>query len=156
MNTETSWVNDPSLSEVKLTYSARPDAKDYPILDCPEDIYGYLSDAFDQNTLDYQEQFIVLLFNSTLRVIGWSKISAGGKSATVVDIPMVVQLALLSNASSVVIAHNHPDRTLRPSAADINLTKRIKKALDTLTIRLNDHLIITRGEYYSFKEHGRL
>ena len=156
MKTEPTVVNDPMLAEVKLTYSANPQDHDYPILDNPADVYGYLCDIWDNDKLELQEEFIVIILNNALRVLGWSKVSSGGKTATIVDVTMVIQIALLANAHAVVVAHNHPSGTMRPSTADINLTNRIKKSLDLMGITLHDHLIITRDQFYSFKENGLL
>ena len=156
MKTESTVVNDPMLAEVKLTYSANPQDHDYPILDNPADVYGYLCDIWDNDKLELQEEFVVIILNNALRVLGWSKVSSGGKTATIVDVTMVIQIALLANAHAVVIAHNHPGGTMRPSTADINLTNRIKKSLSLMGIALHDHLIIARDQYYSFKEHGQL
>lgn len=156
MKTEPTVVNDPMLAEVKLTYSANPQDHDYPILDNPSDVFGYLCDIWDNDKILLQEEFVVIILNNALRVLGWSKISSGGKSATIVDVTMVIQIALLANAHAVAVAHNHPSGAMRPSTADLNLTNRIKKSLTLMGITLHDHLIIARDQYYSFKEHGRL
>lgn len=156
MKTEQTVVNDPMLAEVKLTYSTKPKDHDYPIIDNPSDVYGYLCDIWDNEKLELQEEFMVIILNSALRALGWSKISTGGKTATIVDVSMVIQIALLANAHAVIIAHNHPSGTMRPSRADINLTNRITKSLDLMGITLHDHVIIARDQYYSFKEHGQL
>ena len=156
MNTETRMASSSKLAEVKLTYSAHPEQQDYPVLDSPDDVYGYLCDIWDTGKIELQEEFIVILLNNALRVLGWQKISRGSKSATIVDIPIVATTALLANASSIIIAHNHPSGLLHPSTQDRNLTFRIKKALSYLNIQLEDHLIITKSGYYSFKSKGLL
>lgn len=156
MKTEQTVVNDPMLAEIKLTYSSGAKNHDYPIIDNPADVYGYLCDIWEDGKLELQEEFIVIILNSALRALGWSKISTGGKTATIVDVAMVIQIALLANAHAVIIAHNHPSGTMRPSSADINLTNRINKSLKLMGITLHDHVIIARDQYYSFKEHRQL
>jgi DNA repair protein RadC len=94
--------------------------------------------------------------NHSKQVMSWSKISAGGRSATVVEVPSIVQLALLGNASSVILAHNHPSNQMKPSHADINLTNRVKKALQLFNIGLDDHIILTATGYVSFADRGLL
>jgi DNA repair protein RadC len=147
-------VKDPQLSEVKLSYTTSMHEQDRPILNGPEDVYGYLCDIWDMERLELQEEFIVVVMNGARKVLGWTKISMGGKSATIVDVSMIIQVAVLSNACSVILAHSHPSGTQQPSASDINLTRRIKDALNLIGITLDDHLILVPGNYYSFRDKG--
>lgn len=148
------WAVNPQLDEVELVYRTSTVNANKPQLCSPTEASDYLRSIWNQNRIELQEEFYVLLFNNALRVLGWSKISSGGRSATIVDVSYIVQLAVLSNASSVIIAHNHPSGTLKPSTADINLTKRIQKALQILSISLKDHIILSRQGYYSFLDHN--
>ena len=141
-------------AEVSLRYSPKADQSMLPKLCTPEDVYRFLLAIWDMDTLEISESFYVLLFNNKNKLLGWSKISLGSKSATVVDVSHVVTLALLGNASKVVIAHNHPSGETRASSADIKITGRILQALELHDITLNDHLIVTREEYYSFRENN--
>ncbi|MEX2564580.1 MAG: JAB domain-containing protein, partial [Cyclobacteriaceae bacterium] len=88
----------------------------------------FLRPLFDSDTIELQEQFVVLLLNPQKRCIGWSTISKGGSTATVVDPKQIFQIALKANASSIILAHNHPGGALIASRADIQLTKRLKQA----------------------------
>lgn len=88
--------------------------------------------------------------------MGWTKISTGGKSATVVEPSVIIQIALLTHAESILLAHNHPSGILKPSAADINLTKRILDAGKTLGISVEDHILLTDSDYYSFRRHQKV
>ena len=141
-------------AEVSLRYSPQADQSLLPKLNTPEEVYKFLLAIWDKDTLEISESFYVLLFNNKNKLLGWSRISLGSKSATVVDVTQVVTLALLGNASKVVIAHNHPSGETRASHADIKITGRILQALELHDIKLNDHLIVTREEYYSFCENG--
>ncbi len=69
---------------------------------------------------------------------------------------MVFATALKCLATSMIIAHNHPSGTLIPSQADLNLTKKIAEAGKLLDIALLDHIILTEGSYYSFRDEGDL
>ena len=80
--------------------------------------------------------------------------SKGGVSGTFVDAKLVFSVALKCNASSIIIAHNHPSSNLNPSEADKSLTKKLKSAGQFLDITLLDHLIITKDGYYSFSDDG--
>ena len=150
------WAVNPQLDEVELVYRTSTENANKPQLSSPEEVSDYLRSIWNQDHIELQEEFYVLLFNNAMRVLGWSKISSGGRSATIVDVSYIVQLAVLSNASSVIIAHNHPSGTLKPSTADINLTKRIQNALQILSITLKDHIILSRQGYYSFLDHNRM
>jgi len=150
------WAVNPQLDEVELVYRTSASNANKPQLSSPEEVSDYLRSIWNQDHIELQEEFYVLLFNNAMRVLGWSKISSGGRTATIVDVSYIVQLAVLSNASSVIIAHNHPSGTLKPSTADINLTKRIQNALQILSITLKDHIILSRQGYYSFLDHNRM
>ena len=150
------WSVDPCLSEVTLRYKGAADLSSRPKLSTPEQAYEYLLSLWDEDSIEMCESFYVLLFNNKRRALGWSKISLGSKTSTVVDVSQIVTLALLGNASNVIIAHNHPSGETNPSRADIRITGRIVQALELHDIKLDDHLIITRSEFYSFQENGLL
>ena len=69
---------------------------------------------------------------------------------------MIVQGALLSNATGIILAHNHPSGTLKPSKEDDRLTRRIVEAADIMNIRVNDHIILTSEGFYSYDDEGRI
>ena len=144
----------PHFAEVSLRYSPSADISSKPKLKYPEDVFRYLLNLWDLDSFEISETFYVLLLNNKKRLLGWSKISLGSKTATIVDVSQVVTLALLGNASTVVIAHNHPSGETHPSSADIRLTGRICQALELHDLKLDDHLIITREEFYSFAQNG--
>jgi len=154
--TKNNWLQDPQMAEVKITYNSNGNLEDKPILNTPEDVYEYLLSIWDLDRIEFQEFFYVLLFNNAMRCIGWHKLSMGGKNATIVDVSHLLIVAALGNASSVIVAHNHPSGAMKASKSDIRLTERIKKVLGTVGIDLNDHLIISRREYFSFNEQGML
>ena len=138
----------------KVQYSFEADPDHLPQITSPEQAYRYLLGLWDRDTIQYKEEFIILLLNSAKKCIGWSKISSGGSSATIVDPLMVIQVSALTNADSVILSHNHPSCRLKPSKSDINLTKRINSALKLVGVTLNDHLILSTHGYYSFRESG--
>ena len=155
-NISDNWTVDPHLQEVELVYRSTVDHSGKPQLCSPSEVHEYLKSIWNTDRIEHQEEFYVILLNNSMNVLGWSRISTGGRSATIVDVSYIVQLAALSNASSVIVAHNHPSGLLRPSSADINLTNRIQKALNILSINLNDHIIICRQGYYSFLDHKKM
>lgn len=102
------------------------------------------------------EEFWVLYLNNNMKVVHKSQLSKGGITGTVVDMRLVFKLAFEKNATSIILAHNHPSGSLKPSAADFEVTKKIIFAAQTLDIAVVDHLIITEYDYYSFKDAEKL
>jgi DNA repair protein RadC len=101
------------------------------------------------------EEFWIILLNRANRVISKEKISSGGVAGTVVDAKIIFRRALDGGpASSIILAHNHPSGNLKPSQADIEITKKLRKAGTTLDIAVLDHLIICGHAYYSFADEG--
>jgi DNA repair protein RadC len=141
-----------TVSEVSLKYQTQTTHKEKPKISTPEDAAQYLRSIWDEDTIELREEFVVVLLNSALRVTGWSKVSNGTKHATLVDTIPVAQIAILGNATSVLLCHNHPSGILQTSVADINLTKRLVKALKLFSISVNDHIILTRDNYLSLRE----
>lgn len=115
-----------------------------------------LRKCFDADTIEWCESFIVLALNRANKVVGFYKASSGGITGTVADPRMIMQYALLSNATSLILSHNHPSGNLRPSRADEELTNKIKGAATYLDIKILDHIIISDAGYYSFADEGLL
>lgn len=101
--------------------------------------------------LDHEEFWIMYLNNSN-RIIRKNQLSKGGITGTVVDVRIVLKKALECGATALVLAHNHPSGTLRPSEQDKELTKKLKIAGQSLDIKVIDHLIVTQKAYFSFAD----
>ena len=98
-----------------------------------------------------------MLLNNANKIIGYTTISEGGLTSTIVDVRIILQTALVSNATSIILTHNHPSGNPRPSGHDDNLTKKIKSACELMDIRLLDHIIVTPYDcFYSYCNEGRL
>lgn len=102
------------------------------------------------------EEFWALLLNQNSRLLKKVKLSSGGMTDTAVDIRMLMKEALIVGATQMIVCHNHPSGSMRPSNEDISLTEKIKEASQLLKIRLVDHVIVTDGAYYSFAEKGKI
>lgn len=113
-------------------------------------------DAFEQLKSMFtglmHEEFWVLYLNNANRIQHRFQLSKGGLTGTLVDIRLILKKALEISAVGLVLAHNHPSGNLRPSRADIQVTKKTKKAAALMDIRLLDHLIVHGAEYYSFAD----
>lgn len=92
----------------------------------------------------------MLFLNATNQVISWRCINTGTGSKTLFDIKLAMACALNCMASKIIIAHNHPSGILKPSAGDIAITEKLNYAAEVLDIKLVDHLIITKKDFYSF------
>jgi DNA repair protein RadC len=102
------------------------------------------------------EESWVLLLNNNLRLIRKVRLSTGGLTETLVDVRRVMKEVLQADATCFVLLHNHPSGSLRPSREDDRLTERVKRAAETLNVRLIDHMIVTDGGYYSYQDEGRI
>lgn len=102
------------------------------------------------------EEFWVLHLSRSNRVISRDCISRGGTAGTVVDIKLLLKSAIDRLSSSIILVHNHPSGTLKPSVEDDSLTARIKAGASMLDIRVLDHVIIAPTGYFSYNDEGKL
>ncbi len=142
------------IAEVELIYKTKIKASERPKLRTSKDAADLLKHCWDENKIDFIEQFKVLFLNRANRVLGIFEASTGGVTGTVVDPKIVFVAALKANACNIIISHNHPSGNLQPSKADIELTEKIKMAGQFLEIKLFDHIIVSSEGYYSFADEG--
>lgn len=102
------------------------------------------------------EECHVLLLSQSSTVIDSVRIGVGGLTETVVDVRLILREALLKRATSLILCHNHPSGSLRPSVHDDRLTRQVQEAAQLLNIRFNDHIIFTDDGYYSYADEGKL
>lgn len=142
------------VSEIDVSYRPKFKVSERPRVTCSKDIYEILFNNWDLNKLEYVEQFKILLLNRGNKVIGIYEVSTGGMAGTIADPKVIFSAALKCTAASIVLTHNHPSGNLKPSQADINLTRKIKAGGELLDIAVLDHLIITAEGYFSFADEG--
>ncbi len=145
-----------TVNEVKLSYKLKQKASERPKVFDSNSVYKVLLNCYDADTIEYRESFKLLLLNRNNKVLGVMNVSEGGISETVVDVRLILQAVLLSNASHVVISHNHPSGNLKPSKGDDNVTNKIRKACEAIDVLLYDHIIVTSESYYSYADEGQL
>jgi len=122
-------------------------------ISCSKDIF----DIMQPHLIDIpHEEFWIILLNRANHVIKKNQISSGGIAGTVVDVRLIFKIALENLSNSMILIHNHPSGNLKPSQADIDLTKKLKSAGIMMDIPVLDHLIITEKEYFSFADEGIL
>lgn len=102
------------------------------------------------------EEFWIVYVNNSNKVIQKNQLSKGGITGTLVDVRLALKIALEVGATGIILAHNHPSGTLKPSEADKQLTSKLSIAAKSLDIKVLDHLIITENAYFSFADESIL
>jgi DNA repair protein RadC len=126
---------------------------DRPMVRDSSGVAGYLRAHFQDLV---HEVFAVVFLNRANRIINWEVVSSGGITGTVADPRIILKKALESGAVGLILCHNHPSGSLRPSTADQELTNKIREAARFLDIRLLDHVIVSQEGYFSFADEGLL
>lgn len=102
------------------------------------------------------EEFWIIYLNNSNKIIQKNQLSKGGITGTLVDVRLVLKNALEVGATGLILVHNHPSGTLKPSEADKQLTRKLKLAGESLDIKVLDHVIITEKAYFSFADEAIL
>lgn len=117
----------------------------------PEDVVAYFAPRLRDLT---REVFIVAFLNNAKRLTGHKKISSGGSTATIVEPAEVMRQAMMNNANSIILVHNHPSGQKKESKADVRLTRRIAESGKLLGINVDDHIIIAGDGFVSMRTKG--
>jgi len=142
------------VAEIELIYKSKVKASDRPQISKSIDAYELFLQCWDKNKIAFVEQFKTMLLNRANRVLGIYEVSTGSVSGTVADPKQIFSAALKANASYILLAHNHPSGSLKPSRADEALTAKLKEAGRYLDLPVLDHLIISEEGYLSFADEG--
>ncbi len=102
------------------------------------------------------EECHVMFLRNNLTLMGETRVSMGGLTATAVDVRQVLRETILRQCTAIVFCHNHPSGTLVPSRQDRDLTHRLLRACQAVDITLVDHMIVSTQGYFSFSENGSL
>ncbi|AKU68349.1 DNA repair protein RadC [Prevotella fusca JCM 17724] len=124
-----------------------------PLLNTAEKVYHFMHTAIQD--LDIEEGWI-LMMKQNYRLIEAKRISIGGLTMAPIDIRLMMKEALLKNTTILAFCHNHPSGSTSPSREDNQLTLRIHKACELLNIHFADHVILTDGGFFSYREEGKL
>lgn len=100
------------------------------------------------------EEFYVILLSRSNKVLSVEQVSSGGLSGTVADGKIIYRKALLKESSALILAHNHPSGNLKPSQADLSLTRKLKEFGEMVGFQVLDHLILSDNGYFSFADEG--
>ena len=145
------------VNEIQISYHGNQTINTTFKIGCSQDAAQLAFEHWDQNHIEMQEHFKILLLNNSNIVKGIYEVSKGGITGTLVDLRILFAVVLKSLSTAIILLHNHPSGTLKPSEADRQLTQKIIKAGKLLDVKVLDHLIITPNkEYYSFADQGVL
>jgi len=124
-----------------------------PVVTSSKDVALFLQSKFRDHR---HEVFAVVFLNRTNKINNFKVISEGGITGTVADPRIILKKALEEDAVSLILCHNHPSGSLKPSKADEDLTQKIKEAARYFDIKVTDHIIVSEVGYYSFADEGIL
>lgn len=144
------------VAELELFYKSKVKPSQRPQVSSSRDIYKLLLGLWNPDKIEMLEEFKVLFLNRANKVLGVMDVASGGITGCVADPRIILAAAVKANAVNIVMAHNHPSGSIKPSRADEQLTQKIKEAARWMDINVLDHLIITDGDYYSFADEGLL
>lgn len=144
------------VAEVELVYRTKVKPSQRPKITTSVDAYEILQKIWNLDKIELVEEFKVLLLNRSNKVLGVLDASSGGITGTVADPRIILTAAIKANAVGIILSHNHPSGSVKPSRADEELTVKIKEAARFLDMTVLDHIIITSEGYYSFADEGLL
>lgn len=149
---QTKAIQIEAVMEIIRRYASElPDQK--PPLDSSERVYSLMGSVI--GNLDHEEIWVLCLDRGN-RLVARHRITSGTSTASLFDARMILKHAILENAESIIMCHNHPSGQLRSSSGDDNITIRLQKACETVGIRMLDHIIITASGFYSYADNCRL
>lgn len=128
----------------------RHEYKEKVQITCSRDTFKYMRFLQDE---DY-EQFWAIYLNMSQRVITSEFICKGTINVTTVNIPHIAKSAINHNAKFVILVHNHPSGNIKPSSHDKDITLQLEKALNLFNIKVIDHVIVCKGQHFSFADEG--
>ena len=143
--------------EIKISYSSQlPPVKERITIRSSKDAYHILRANWDDEIMEWREEFKVIYVNRANHVLGISTYSTGSAIGTMVCTRQILAVALKGNVSGIILSHNHPSGNEQPSKADKDITQKMKQAAGYMEITILDHIIMTRDSYYSFADEGVL
>ncbi|MEE3411804.1 MAG: DNA repair protein RadC [Treponema sp.] len=135
-----------------IEYGRRKASHLNAVINQPQDLLPFIK----QYAFKSSEHFIAVSLSGAREIISQKIVALGNSNSAIINPREVFFDAVQARASAVILAHNHPSGNVSPSQDDIETTKRLCEAADLLGISVLDHIIITKNEYFSFKEHNML
>ncbi|MEM7085235.1 MAG: JAB domain-containing protein [Bacteroidota bacterium] len=141
--------------EVEIIYK-RPALETMPQISSSKDAYELITRLLNPNTLDYREVFLALFLTNSNNVLGYSELGKGTSTGVAIDAKDIILHAIKTHSKAIIICHNHPSGSLKPSSADKDMTAQLSIISNMFSINLLDNLIITSESYFSFADEGLL
>ena len=141
------------MAGVELYKRFQSSLKERPLIRCSNDIHKYMQPIIGDCAT---EECWAIFLNNSLRVIKRIRISSGGINSCLIDVRILVKEAILCNATSAFLVHNHPSGNKRPSREDDMITNKTKEAFNLVDIKLIDHIIVCNDSFYSYSDEGRI
>ena len=138
------------IPEIELVYRPKFDPEKCPRVKDSQQAYNLFLHNWNMDKIGLVIEFKVMLLNSSNRALGIVNITTGGISSATVDLRLIYAAALKAGAGYIIIAHNHPSGSTKPSKADIQLNRAIKAGAKLLGITVFDSLIISQKSYCSY------
>lgn len=145
-----------NVSEIDVVYRRKVSCKvsERPCITSSTEGYKICLHYWNQDKIELVEEFKVLFLNRSNRVLKIFPVSQGGITGTIADPRIILAAAIKVATCSMILVHNHPSASLRPSRADEELTHKIKEGAKYFDIKVLDHLIISAESYFSFADEG--
>jgi len=143
-----------NIPQINVSYSRVRDNS--RIITSSQDAYEVFRDCFNPETVCLYEEFYALFLDRAGQIIGVRLVNRGTATCTPVNSKLIFAIALSCNATSIVLAHNHPSGNLKPSQEDIRLTNRLVEFGKLIDTQILDHLILSDGSYFSFSDDGKI
>ncbi|MBU3820983.1 JAB domain-containing protein [Flavobacteriaceae bacterium XHP0103] len=148
---------NPKVNEISIRYREKRRLFDSQPIKGSQEAAVTAYRQWDKDAIGVHESFKVMLLNNSNKVKGIYQVSTGGITGTTVDVRLLFAVIIKTLSVGVILLHNHPSGTLKPSLMDKQLTEKICKAAQLLDIKVLDHLIIVpNGDYFSFADNGLL
>jgi DNA repair protein RadC len=135
--------------EIRVRYNR---GKVFKQIKTSDDTYEFLKKVYG-NDISIQEQMVILFLDNSLNILGYYRHTTGTPTASLIDIPMVMGIALKAMARSIIVSHNHPSGIAKPSEVDRKITSELVNAAKSNRLKMLDHIIVTKDNgYYSFAD----
>ena len=141
------------IPKITVSYTDTVKTSERLLVLSPFDVLSFLNNIY-KGCMQHHEEFHVLYLNKNNKALGITNISKGGMDNCDVDVRIILQTALISNSSKIILIHNHPSGNAIPSKQDINITMNINKSCKLIGIELVDHIILTSESYVSLVDSG--
>ena len=141
-------------SQVELTYVNEIPVSERVKVRMSKDAYDILLQCYNPKTIEHHIEVKALLMNRASEVLGVVEIGSGGTAESPIEIKSLLQAALLSNATSVILSRNSPSGNTATSLQDRSCVEHYKNACRMIEVTLHDYVIITNDKYYSFADEG--